>query len=242
MVVIAFGQKIAEHLVHHPRLGSVNLHASRLPTTAARRRSTGRSSAARPTTGNSVIRLAPADGRRRGARPVGADDRRAGDGRRTARPARARRRAARAARARRARDGPGDRDAAGRVAGDARAEAVARVGGDRLDPPRRRARPADPRPVPVARLPRAACATPRARRSTTLRLVRARPVDGRRAPLVAGRDHGQRLRPGRRRRGVEIVEVQPDGRTPMPLADYRRGHRWVPGCASSPRNPQLRRA
>src|SRR5438270_11894691 len=27
MVVIAFGQKIAEHIVHHPRLGSINLHA-----------------------------------------------------------------------------------------------------------------------------------------------------------------------------------------------------------------------
>src|SRR5262245_53969039 len=31
MVVIAFGQKLAEHVVNHPRLGSVNLHASRLP-------------------------------------------------------------------------------------------------------------------------------------------------------------------------------------------------------------------
>src|SRR5690242_19853620 len=31
MVVIAFGQKVAENVVHHPRLGSINLHASRLP-------------------------------------------------------------------------------------------------------------------------------------------------------------------------------------------------------------------
>src|SRR3954462_4698072 len=29
MVVIAFGQKIGEHQVNHPRLGSVNLHSSR---------------------------------------------------------------------------------------------------------------------------------------------------------------------------------------------------------------------
>src|SRR4051812_41472714 len=28
MVVIAFGQKIAPHIVNHPRLGSINLHAS----------------------------------------------------------------------------------------------------------------------------------------------------------------------------------------------------------------------
>src|SRR5688500_5549961 len=31
MVVIAFGQKIAPHIVDHPRLGSMNLHASILP-------------------------------------------------------------------------------------------------------------------------------------------------------------------------------------------------------------------
>jgi len=31
MVVIAFGQKIAPHVVDHPRLGSINLHASLLP-------------------------------------------------------------------------------------------------------------------------------------------------------------------------------------------------------------------
>src|SRR5687767_4916837 len=31
MVVIAFGQKIADAVVHRPRLGSINLHASRLP-------------------------------------------------------------------------------------------------------------------------------------------------------------------------------------------------------------------
>src|SRR5215510_14395104 len=31
MVVIAFGQKIAPHIANHARLGSVNLHASRLP-------------------------------------------------------------------------------------------------------------------------------------------------------------------------------------------------------------------
>src|SRR5438477_9811879 len=31
MVVIAFGQKIAPHVVDHPRLGSINLHASILP-------------------------------------------------------------------------------------------------------------------------------------------------------------------------------------------------------------------
>jgi methionyl-tRNA formyltransferase len=28
---------------------------------------------------------------------------------------------------------------------------------------------------------------------------------------------------------VEIIEVQPSGKRPMPLADYRRGHRWTAG-------------
>jgi methionyl-tRNA formyltransferase len=28
---------------------------------------------------------------------------------------------------------------------------------------------------------------------------------------------------------VEILEVQPDGKRPMPLPDYRRGHIWMPG-------------
>jgi methionyl-tRNA formyltransferase len=28
---------------------------------------------------------------------------------------------------------------------------------------------------------------------------------------------------------VEIVEVQPEGKRPMPLAAYRNGHRWDPG-------------
>src|SRR5579863_950577 len=31
MIVIAFGQKISQAVANHPRFGSVNLHASRLP-------------------------------------------------------------------------------------------------------------------------------------------------------------------------------------------------------------------
>jgi methionyl-tRNA formyltransferase len=32
---------------------------------------------------------------------------------------------------------------------------------------------------------------------------------------------------------LEIVEVQPDGKKPMPLPDYRRGHRWYAGLRLS---------
>lgn len=59
LIVIAFGQKIAPHVVDHPRLGSINLHASRLPRyrgAAPVNRAIINGDAV---TGNSVIRLAP---------------------------------------------------------------------------------------------------------------------------------------------------------------------------------------
>jgi methionyl-tRNA formyltransferase len=57
MVVIAFGQKIADHIVHHPRLGSVNLHASRLPRFRGAAPIHAAILAGEKTTGNSIIRL-----------------------------------------------------------------------------------------------------------------------------------------------------------------------------------------
>ena len=58
LVVIAFGQKIGDAIVYHPRLGSINLHASLLP----RHRGAAPINAAilsgDDVTGNSVIRLA----------------------------------------------------------------------------------------------------------------------------------------------------------------------------------------
>jgi methionyl-tRNA formyltransferase len=59
MVVIAFGQKIAEHVVNHPRLGSVNLHGSRLPRFRGAAPINAAVVAGESVTGNSVIRLAP---------------------------------------------------------------------------------------------------------------------------------------------------------------------------------------
>ena len=58
MVVIAFGQKIAPHVVNHPRLGSINLHASRLPKYRGAAPINRAMLAGETTTGNSVIRLA----------------------------------------------------------------------------------------------------------------------------------------------------------------------------------------
>ena len=59
MVVIAFGQKVAPHVVSHPRLGSVNLHASLLPKYRGAAPINWAIINGARVTGNSVIRLAP---------------------------------------------------------------------------------------------------------------------------------------------------------------------------------------
>jgi methionyl-tRNA formyltransferase len=58
MVVIAFGQKITEAVVHHPRLGSVNLHASILPKYRGAAPINWAILNGDETAGNSIIRLA----------------------------------------------------------------------------------------------------------------------------------------------------------------------------------------
>ena len=58
MVVIAFGQKIGPAVVAHPRLGSVNLHASILPKYRGAAPINWAMLGGDPVTGNSVIRLA----------------------------------------------------------------------------------------------------------------------------------------------------------------------------------------
>ena len=58
LVVIAFGQKIAEHIVHHARLGAVNLHSSRLPNFRGAAPINAAILAGETISGNSVIRLA----------------------------------------------------------------------------------------------------------------------------------------------------------------------------------------
>src|SRR3954452_17889399 len=58
MVVIAFGQKIGDHVINHPRLGSVNLHGSRLPKYRGAAPIHAAMLAGETTAGNSIIRLA----------------------------------------------------------------------------------------------------------------------------------------------------------------------------------------
>jgi methionyl-tRNA formyltransferase len=59
MVVVAFGQKIGEQIVHHSRLGSINLHASLLPRYRGAAPINWAILRGETVTGNSVIRLAP---------------------------------------------------------------------------------------------------------------------------------------------------------------------------------------
>jgi methionyl-tRNA formyltransferase len=58
LVVIAFGQKIAPHIVDHARLGGINLHASLLPKYRGAAPINWAMIRGETTTGNSVIRLA----------------------------------------------------------------------------------------------------------------------------------------------------------------------------------------
>jgi methionyl-tRNA formyltransferase len=58
LVVIAFGQKIAEHVVNAPRLGAVNLHASRLPKYRGAAPINWAILSGETIAGNSIIRLA----------------------------------------------------------------------------------------------------------------------------------------------------------------------------------------
>ena len=58
LVVVAFGQKIAANLVTQPRLGSVNLHGSRLPKFRGALPVNAAILAGEKITGNSIIRLA----------------------------------------------------------------------------------------------------------------------------------------------------------------------------------------
>lgn len=58
MLVIAFGQKIADPVIHHPRLGSINLHASRLPRYRGAAPINWAIIRGETVAGNSIIRLA----------------------------------------------------------------------------------------------------------------------------------------------------------------------------------------
>jgi methionyl-tRNA formyltransferase len=228
MVVIAFGQKIADDVVRRPRLGSVNLHASRLPRYRGAAPINWAIIRGETFTGNSVIRLAQ---RMDAGAVLAQSELQIGD-LETAGELHERLAADGATLVPRVLSGlaggtavevPQDESLATLAPKLSREEA-------RLD----WTRPADE----VARRIRGLYPWPGCRvklcdaegtEVARMRLVRAR---------ACGDDEGGRWAPGEimlsgavQAHGgcVEIVECQPEGGRPMPLADYRRGHRWDAG-------------
>ena len=238
MVVIAFGQKLSDPLVRRPRLGSVNLHASRLPRYRGAAPINWAILSGETVTGNSVIRLAQ---RMDAGAVLGQSlleigeletagelhDRLAADGA-TLVP-----RVLEALAA-----GPAEeieQDEAQATAAPKLSREVAKLDWTR-PAAELGARVRGLYPWPGCRV---RVCDAEGKELDRLRLVRARP---------AADDEGSRWAPGEimvsgtvqagggggRAGGdagsvLDIVEVQPEGKRPMPLADYRRGHRWHAG-------------
>jgi len=244
LVVIAFGQKLGPDLIARPRLGAINLHASRLPRYRGAAPIHWAVINGDPTAGNSVIRLAERmdAGRVLGMSelPVGElettgelHDRLAADG------ADLIEQVATELAEGRSSEVEQDHAAATRApklsreasaidwSRDARSIANQIRG---MHPwPGCRVRLLDSVGSPVDRLT----------------LVRARPL----APGLPGESPASResldvgtISPGKPGAKsvlcgtgeLEVVELQPDGKRPMPLDAYRRGHRWEPGMRLEP--------
>jgi methionyl-tRNA formyltransferase len=233
MVVIAFGQKIGEQQVHHPRLGSVNLHSSRLPRHRGAAPINWAILSGDTISGNSIIRLAPKmDG---GAILAQSEltigeletagelhDRLADDGASLMLGVLEKLAAGTAV------ETPQD-DSQATIARKLSRESAVIDWSRSADEVARRIRGLYPWPGVRVKLCDAEGTT-----LDTLRLVRARPLETNEASRWSP---GEVTSTGHVRAGdgaVEIVDVQPDGKKPMPLEAYRRGHRWVAGLRLEP--------
>ena len=228
MIVIAFGQKISAEKVNHPRLGSINLHASQLPRLRGAAPINWAILNGEQITGNSVIRLA----QKMDAGAILAQsqieigpletagelhDRLSLDG-----VALVLRVAGQLA-AGTAVETPQDHTQATLAPKVSRQSAILDFGNP-AEQLARQVRGLYPWPGCRVRICDA-----EGSEVGRIRLVRARAVAS---------DEGPRWIPGEITvagtvqtgdGALDIVEVQPDGRIAMPLADYRRGHRWQAG-------------
>jgi methionyl-tRNA formyltransferase len=228
LVVIAFGQKIAEHTVHHARLGAVNLHSSRLPKFRGAAPINAAILAGETITGNSVIRLAQKMDAGaivgQSELPIGEletagelHDRLAQDGARLLLDV-------------------CEKLATGTATETEQDHAQARLAkklsreSTRID----WSKPAKEIAIQIRGLyPWPGCRVQLMDGEKVvdrLTLVRARSgrAEGppcRRAPGTIALDGTINTGDG----ALEIVEVQPEGKRPMPLAAYRNGHPWDPG-------------
>ena len=228
MVVIAFGQKIGDGPIHRPRLGSVNLHASRLPRYRGAAPINWAILRGETITGNSVIRLAQ---KMDAGAVLAQSELKIGDVE-----------TAGELHDRLALDGATlvPRVLASLADGTAREmaqdETLATLAPklSREDARLDWSRPAGEVAARIRGLSpwpgcRVALRDAEGAELGRLRLLRAR---------EAPDDEGTRWRPGEimvsgcvqcGAGSVEIIECQPEGKRPMSLADYRRGHRWHAG-------------
>jgi methionyl-tRNA formyltransferase len=225
MIVIAFGQKISEAVANHPRFGSVNLHSSQLPKYRGAAPINWAILDGQAQTGNSIIRLA----QRMDAGsilamstlPIGETetagelhDRLANDG------APLMLRTIQQLASGTARETGQDESQASKASKLSResskidwhkpADQTARQIRGMYPWPGCRVRLIDPSDKELARLT----------------LVRARPI-----PL-SGSLPGQinESAVAAAVGSVEILEIQPEGKRPMPLTAYRNGHPWPQGA------------
>jgi methionyl-tRNA formyltransferase len=217
LVVIAFGQKIAPHIVDHPRLGSINLHASLLPKYRGAAPINWAIMCGEQVTGNSVIRLAQ---KMDAGAILGYSELAIGE-----------LETAGELHDRLAQDGG---QLLTKVVGELESgKAVERTQAEKLATlaPKlnRAATQLDwnlKAPEVAARIrglyPWPGC---RVRVGQNLTLVRARATDHPGEPGIIGADGSIGASGG----SVEVVEVQPEGKRPMTLAAYRNGHPWEAG-------------
>jgi methionyl-tRNA formyltransferase len=229
MIVIAFGQKISPAAAEHPALGSVNLHASRLPKFRGAAPINWAILSGEKITGNSVIRLAQkmdaGDVLGQSSLPIGETetagelhDRLAADGAELMTKV------------------IGDFEA-GRVLVKPQDESLA----SRAPKLSREISKIDwnSPAVEIARKIRGLYPWPGCRVAITdavheekarMTLVRAVVAPGEGARWHAGEISGSgKVSIGNGDEEIEILEVQPESKSAMSLADYRRGNLWVPG-------------
>ena len=226
LVVIAFGQKIAPHIVNHPRLGSVNLHASILPKYRGAAPINHAIISGETVAGNSVIRLAEKMDAGailgQSSLPIGEletagelHDRLAVDGAPLVMRVLA-------------------ELASGRAVETPQDEAMATLApkmsreSSKIDWTRRAPVVANQirgmHPWPGCRVRLIDAGNAEIARVT---LVRARPATATatHTPAHIGQDSSVGAANG----SVEIVELQPQGKRPMTLDAFKNGHRWEPG-------------
>ncbi len=230
LVVIAFGQKIAPHIAEQPRLGSINLHASILPRYRGAAPINWAIIRGETITGNTVIRLAQKmdagailgeSQLQIGSLETAGElhDRLAEDGARLAVRVVAELAEGTAVAVEQ------DHALATLAPKITRQETVLDFAGASANALAHRIRGLYPWPGCRAQVLDAAGAV-----QSRVTLVRARTTTGEGHRWHPGEltTHGA-ISVGDGTDALEIIELQPEGRTPMPLQAYHNGHPWMPG-------------